>query len=109
MSEVGNVWRETMSPTSTGPFAKLPDWFGNLDARSAFVASQKSGNRAMVRRVASTRQTPDIPNLRWSHPDTKKPQSRNAEADLKRSLATVELTTAAEEQAEEAKAQKHQA
>ena len=72
-------------------------------------ASQKSGNREMRCWVLSAPQTPDIPNRRWPHPETKKPQSRNSEADLKRSLSTLGLATAAEEQAEDAEAKKHQA
>jgi hypothetical protein len=32
-------------------YAKLPDWLGILEYRTAIVTSQKSGNRAMERRM----------------------------------------------------------
>ena len=54
---------KTMSLTPNGPFAKLSDGLGSLEHRSAFVASQKSGNRAMICWVLI--RTPDA---RYSQP-----------------------------------------
>jgi hypothetical protein len=49
---------------TTCPFAKLPDWFGGARTSLGLRHLPEVGKSGEGMQVESTRQTPDIPNLR---------------------------------------------